>query len=195
MKFEKITKWHCIVMVVVVVILVNMCSGPSNPTTKSNTTDVIKQAAEVSENKDTVDTFSFTFPDLNARVEMRCVKPGAPDGFEWLVTSLDGKHPPKGNKVFFNFQEERNSPIVSSNWRGILPVANGKTPTGDAFMITAVQMQNNVIGSYKYYVFGVGNSLRDVQRQGTGVLVSVKLVGTASSLIMNNHPCSTLKAQ
>lgn len=195
MKFKNITKWHCMLMVVGIVILVNMCSGPSNPTTKPHATDAIKQAVVANETKDVVDAFSFTFPDLNAKVEMRCVTPGAPDGFEWYVSSLDGKHPPKGNKVFFNFQKERGTPIVSSNWRGILPVANGKTPTGDAFMVTAVQMSENLTGSYKYYVFGVGNTLEDVKRQGTGILVSVKLVTNTSSLILSNHVCSTMKTQ
>jgi hypothetical protein len=191
MKEKKLTKWQWLMIVIGAILVIGILSGPSGTVDTQKNTEVAKAVGVKDAISNEVEPLSFTFPDQNAKVTMQCVTPGSHDGFTWEVTSLDGKNPPTANKIYFNMAKSKSNVIVASAWRGIISKGD-KVPVGDAFMITAFQLKDNLAKEgFKYFVFGVANSLEEVQASSKAVFIPVDLVVMTSALTLNQHPCST----
>lgn len=188
---KKLAKWQWGLIIVGLIVIFSTMTGPKRTMDTSKTPEIAKVVENVKDVSDVVPTFSFKFPDANASVVMKCVTPDSPDGFSWDVVSLDGTNPPKATKIYFNLAKSKSDPIVESNWRGIISQGD-KMPIGDAFMLTAFQMNDQIKNIYKYYVFGLGESLEDVRNSGQVVYVPIDLVTMTAALTMNSHPCSTM---
>lgn len=188
---KNMSKWQWALVIMVIVILVGVFTGPTGVLDKKKNPEVAKVVTDETPT-DIIAPLSFQFPKMNAKVEMRCITPDKHDGFSWDVTSLDGKHPPKALKIFFNFAVSKRDPIAPSGWRGIVSPGD-KLPMGDAFMVTAIQLKKAGAQSYNHYVFTVANSLEEARNTTDVVYVPVEVVSIISTAAMTSHPCSTLQ--
>lgn len=189
---NKPSKWHWALIVIALTIILGVMSGPNGKVDKLKTPEIAKIVDPEKVPDNVIKPLSFDLPKLNARVEMRCINPGVHDGFGWYVESLDGKHPPQGDKVFFTFARSKQETIAPSGWRGIKPTSD-KIPVGDAFMLTAIQLKDVGADTYRHFVFSVADSLDDVRKTKEVVYITVELVTLTSSVTMDSHPCSTLQ--
>lgn len=191
---KSMSKWHWGLVVITVAIAVGVFTGPTGIVDRNKTPEVAKVVSPDQTPTDMVLPLSFSIPDLNAKVEMRCIDPTSHSGFSWKVLSLDKRNPPKATKIFFNFAKTRRDTIVPSGWRGIQPTSD-KIPVGDAFMLTAIQLKTAGSQNYNHYVFTVANSLEDAQKTKDVVYVPVEVVSLISESTLQSHPCSTLQPQ
>lgn len=189
---NKPSKWHWALIVIALTIILGVMTGPTGKVDKIKNPEVAKIVTPEKTPDNIIKPLSFDLPALNAKVEMRCINPGSHDGFGWYVESLDGTHPPKGDKIFFNFAQNKRESITPSGWRGIKPTTD-KIPVGDAFMLTAIQLKDVGADNYQHFVFGVANSLEEVRNTKEVAYVTVELVTLTSTLTMDSHPCSTLQ--
>lgn len=192
---KKMSKWHWALVGMTAIIVIGVLSGPTGVVDKYKTPEVAKVVTPDSDQTDLIVPLSFQFPNLNAKVEMRCIDPSTThSGFSWNVSSLDKKNPPPATKIFFNFAKSKRDPLVASGWRGIQS-PNDKLPMGDAFMLTAIQLKDAGSQSYNHYVFAVANSLETVRNvsQEDVVYVPVGVVSMISTTTMASNPCSTLQ--
>lgn len=189
------SKYQWVVIIFFIVLFIGFFTGPTKPLDLVKTPEVAKAVSETEEVNNIIEPLSFNFPNENARVVMECQNPITSSGFVWVVESLDDVHPPKVDKIFYNLQKERNSPIQVASWRGIKSSNDNKLPVGDAFMLTVSQSKEDVLKNYKYYVFSVANSLEEVKQTKDVVVIPANVVVMTSSLIMTTHPCSSLNSK
>lgn len=191
---KSMSKWHWGLVAITAVIVVGVFSGPTGVLDRVKNPEVAKVVSPDQTPQDIILPLSFTVPDMNARVVMRCIDPTAHSGFSWDVSSLDKEHPPKATKIFFNFAKTKRDPITPSGWRGIQP-SSDKIPVGDAFMITAIQLKDAGAQKYNHYVFTVADSLENARLAKEVVYIPVEVVSLVSQATLQSHPCSALQPQ